>query len=181
LRDALGAAGLESWAQRVGAEGYHDFPLELAGKCGVLRERDRRSLLDIQLTDRYVPPRTVAQPQPVQPHTSFRPRTWRDLLTTEALAKLDALVSKTVASLPPGGAQARRPPALALGQGDLVPQARGLVWDCRGPRPVPQCWQAVAESKINRKAIAKVFRDYPDQDMVEQCMTGVRLKADVAL
>ena len=121
LRDALGAAGLESWAQRVGAEDYHDFPLELAGKCGVIRERDRKSLLDIQLTDRYVPPRTVAQPQPVQPHTSFRPKTWRDLLTTEALAKLDALVSKTVASLPPGKTPARRPPALALGQEDLVP------------------------------------------------------------
>ena len=58
LRAELLAVGASEWAQRVGAEGYSSFPLELAGKCGYVRQRDGKSLLDVQLTDHYEPPDT---------------------------------------------------------------------------------------------------------------------------
>jgi hypothetical protein len=73
-----------------------------------------------------------------------------------------------------------RPEPLALGASCFDPRARGVVWDLRGdvPRPVDYC--APIDTHFNLdfvRAAQRAHPTYPDQEMFDHLLFGVRFKS----
>ena len=74
---------------------------------------------------------------------------------------------------------AKRPEPLALGQSDMVPEARGIVWDLRVAPPVPLKYDAPIKTHLNLsfiRSIKRRFPSYPDQEIFDHLLFGVRFK-----
>ena len=85
-------------------------------------------------------------------------------------------------------AERRRPSPLAIGQEELHPWARGVVWDCRPPTRalhegccVVADFHAPFESDLNLELFRRRLHGYPDQTLVANLLEGARLDADVEL
>ena len=72
----------------------------------------------------------VARPSPPP---SFKPTCIADLLTPPAFRRL-------LATIGAGASNQFDFPPLQLLQNDFAPEARGIVWDCRGSHPIPTTW-----------------------------------------
>ena len=74
-----------------------------------------------------------------------------------------------------------RPPAIAIGQDQMVPCARGYVWDCR-QRPCRLLDNsAPISTDFNLGWLRAKLLDYPDQRLASNMLEGIRLEADVEL
>ena len=77
-----------------------------------------------------------------------------------------------------------RPRAMAIGQSELVPQARWRVWDCR-EAPESCCtvldYHASIDPTFNIDYLSVRLKDYPDRRLVSLLVEGVRFLADVEL
>ena len=73
-----------------------------------------------------------------------------------------------------------RPEALALGPSRFAPEARGIVWDCRGDSPVPMDFCSPLKTELN-VALVRRWRDayptWPDKEIFDHLLSGVRFKA----
>ena len=74
-----------------------------------------------------------------------------------------------------------RPKPIAIGQSEMQPWARGVVWDCRSSCCVPLDFQAAIQSDLNLDFLRAHLGRYPDQTLLSYLLEGVRLEADVEL
>jgi hypothetical protein len=58
-------------------------------------------------------------------------------------------------------------------QTDLVPSARGFLWDTRQPAPVPLDFDAPLHSHFDTAFLESALRDHPDRELVSH--SGLRL------
>ena len=127
----------------------------------------------------------VARPALSDP--PFLPSSIEDLLKPAALALLTAWLAaaSTEWRACASGAQDRfRTPPLTLHQSDMVPAARGVVWDLRDPRgpPVPLS----TSSRASRQPILRADRiltfvelhHYPDRALPQELAEGWRGHSD---
>lgn len=74
-----------------------------------------------------------------------------------------------------------RPLPLAIGQSEMPPWARDLVWDCRGTCCVPLDVRAPISSNLSLSFLSDELFHYPDQELYSHLLDGVSLEADVEL
>ena len=125
-------------------------------------------------------PRSVGDLMPED--TRQRVYAWLQLNLDDLLAmQRAALAGETLA-------ERRRPSPLAIGQEELHPWARGVVWDCRPPTRalhegccVVADFHAPFESDLNLELFRRRLHGYPDQTLVANLLEGARLDADVEL
>ena len=99
--------------------------------------------------------------------TRQRVYAWLQLNLDDLLAmQRAALAGETLA-------ERRRPSPLAIGQEELHPWARGVVWDCRPPTRalhegccVVADFHAPFESDLNLELFRRRLHGYPDQTLV---------------
>ena len=75
---------------------------------------------------------------------------------------------------------AARPEPLALGESCFVPHARGIVWDLRRAPPRPVDYTAPIDTHLNLDFVREAQRahpTYPDQEMFDHLLFGVRFKS----
>ena len=73
-----------------------------------------------------------------------------------------------------------RPEPLALGASCFDPRARGVVWDLRGDVPRPVDYTAPIDTHFNLDFVRAAQRNhptYPDQEMFDHLLFGVRFKS----
>ena len=73
-----------------------------------------------------------------------------------------------------------RPEPLALGKSRFRPEAHGIVWDLRTLPPVPVDYREPLKTQLNLQLIKQwkaKFSTWPDQELFDHLLTGVRLKA----
>ena len=76
------------------------------------------------------------------------------------------------------------PQPLAIGQGYLLPWARGVVWDFtfeRAACAVPLDFTLPIQSDLNLTYLGERLGGYPDQRLISYLLEGVRFEADVEL
>lgn len=180
LRQTLQDAGLPGWAERVGATGHSEFPVELIDECEAGQHDG--SLAKRPFDGAFAPDETAWLPRPPpQPTRPEGPKSWRDLYTVEALAQIDGFARDTDRALrefDSGAVRVKHPKAVALGQDAIRPEYRGVVWDCRGDRPRVADFHEHIETHLNLDYLREALSDYPDQELLSFLVLGVRSKTD---
>ena len=136
-------------------------------------------------TDPLPPP----TPQP-QPPPNFQPTSLRDLLSPEAWVRLQRFLVANKLDMEEirahGAAASRRfkPTPLVLAQSDLVPAARGIIWDLRKANQgivVPVDFTAPIVSDLNLDLLEALLRDSPDKELIGHMRLGAHFKSELAL
>ena len=123
----------------------------------------------------------------VAPPSVFRPQATEDLFEAWAWKVLQAWIAKQLeflADIRKRGLSAvrRSNETLALGQGALVPSARGIWWDCRGSKPVPLNVEHVEDSHINFEVLVEEGELWGvDHELTDMFRFGFSYKADLEL
>ena len=121
------------------------------------------------------------------PSGDFQPRSAEELFEPWAWQRLQAWISKQLVFLRDireKGVDAVRQnnDTLALGNKALVGAARGILWDCRGGRPVPLDLGHVESSHINFELLAKEGESWGvDHELTDMFRFGFSYKADLEL
>ena len=202
LVDALATASddrlLAGWADRVGPIDPSDIPASL---LSALPSFEEYGLEAQPFTPVYQPfttdwlPLPPAQPEAPKgapacvrspadmmlPDTQLAVAGWlRHAL--QDLQRIRVAVDEGRATHLSDGTERRdRPRALAVGQLELHPWARGRVWDCRGPCCKLLDFRAPINTHLNLAYLRRRLADYPDQYFVANLLEGARLDADVEL
>ena len=129
-----------------------------------------------------------AKPPPGAPHCVRSP--W-EMLTLPARERLGAWLthsSRDLSDLARASSQGpaaeptrRRPPPMVLGQNDMLPWARGRIWDCRSACCKVQDFSEPMQTHLNLDYLRTRLKNYPDQYLVANLLEGARLDADVEL
>jgi hypothetical protein len=187
---ALGAEeklALAEWGDKITPTDTLDLP---EGILGDWRGFEQESLQDLKYVVRCMQQpsaplrQTAAQRDPPE---GFRPRTTEELFMPWAWKVLQAWIAEQLVFLRDirkGGAKAERRSneTLALGSNALVEGARGILWDCRGPRPVPLDVQHVESSHINFDLLVKEGREWGvDHELTDMFEFGFSYKADLEM
>ena len=137
------------------------------------------------LSARYEPPPTAPYVYPTNPAppASFQPRCVADLWLPEAWARLTAWLDRHWSYLADCwrlGSDAVRGaiPTVVFTQTDLVPEARGIVWDTRGAVPVPLAFDSPIASHWNLAFLREALRDHPDRELVSFVTEGCASKTE---
>lgn len=77
--------------------------------------------------------------------------------------------------------RSHRPAAIAIGQSELEPWARRIVWDCRQSCCHPLQYDVPFSTNLNLDLIERELGCYPDQQLLSFALEGARLQADVEL
>ena len=202
LIDALAVASadhlLAGWADRVGPIDPSDIPASL---LAALPSFGEHGLETHAYTPVYRPfatdwlPLPPAQPEAptgapacirspadmMLPETQLAVAAWlRHAL--QDLQRIRLAVDEGRATQLSDGTERRdRPRALAVGQLELHPWARGRVWDCRGPCCKLLDFRAPINTHLDTSYLRRRLADYPDQYFVANLLEGARLDADVEL
>ena len=189
---------LEGWLERIAPLPGDALPADLLGQ---LPNFEDSSLDGVALSPIREPLRTpwVPLPPPQKspgPGAPACPASAADLLTDEAVHRLRlwlrsqledllSLRAQLAAGVPAANVdRSKRPQPIAIGQGEVKPFARGIVWDCRRLHDaccVPLDFHARLETHLNLPVIEQRLAAYPDQTLVANLLEGVRLDADVEL
>ena len=137
------------------------------------------------MTPRYAPPVTTPYRYPTNgsPPPTFNPVCARDLWLPSSWARLTAWEAKHwsfIRDCSDRGAAAKRGtiPTEIFTQLDLMPAARGVVWDIRGGRPLPLNFDLPTGSHLHTSFLAEALRSHPDQELVSFATQGVATKTD---
>ena len=182
---------LQASADRVGANGVTHVDDVPEG----LRRSDRNVSASKWRCARFSPtleaPVTAALPQPQpQRHTEWRPSAVEALLTPLAWTRAQKWFEGNARDLEwmrEHGAGAARPykqQPLALAQSDMVPEARGIVWDLRrADDGIIEPWDFTApiKSDLNLDFLKVLLSSCPDRELVSHLTEGVQFKADLPL
>jgi hypothetical protein len=194
LRDRLlhvvesDAADMAAWADRLSPFNSDDIPPALLQKLPTFEDAalDRAAFTKIRS-----PPLTTWLPRaPKQRAVPGKcPLSPLDLMPASTQQRLLLWLRRTLDDLvcirDEGDACERhRPPPIAIGQSELFPWARGVVWDFTFERSscgVPLDFTLPIETHLNVAYLAERLNDYPDQRLLSYLLEGVRLEADVEL
>jgi len=190
VQQALLAAGgeLAQYADRVGGTAFGDAPEGLRGDDP--DARDSRWARE-PFSPVILPPTTTPLPtlEP-QRQTSWRPRRASDLLSAEAFDKLCGWLRQNVRDVDSMKSATERqgrpfkPHPLVLGQGDFVPEARGIIWDLRRAAEeviVPLDFLQPVQSGLNVELLEELLRECPDRELLDHLRHGIDFKADIEL
>lgn len=185
---------LLGWKERITPPPLDEIPPELLANLPSFSDVNLRKVAMPDVNVPYLLPWVPLQPaQPLpseEPPLCPRPR---DMLTAKAQRKLqewlDAQLLDLVhinASLARGVSpsridRSRRPKAIAIGQSEMRPWARGLVWDCRLACCTPLDHEQPPSTDLNLEWLRSQLGCFPDQQMLSFALDGVRLQADVEL
>ena len=127
------------------------------------------------------------------PPAHFKPDSWLDLLTSESRRRYkewtdefrEWLISLAECADDPDGDAMRRvlkarPAPLIISREGLVPDARDVIWDCRGQRPVPLDLDVPIETHLNLdyvRAMRAAWPTWPDQELFAHLLEGARYKS----
>ena len=198
LLGSTSGEGLEGWLARITPLAGDAVPVSMLASLpdftDVALDRVPLSLVREPLTTPWVPlPPQQRMPGPDAPAC---PGSVRDLLLESAIERMyswldaqlqDLLHIQTQLS---EGVEAdkvdrgHRPSPIAIGQDEVQPWARGIVWDCRKLSSqccVPLDFHAPLDTDLNLDALTELLSRYPDQTLVSYLLEGVRLEADVEL
>ena len=190
LRDALLQRSSPDdilWAERVSPFSLEDIPPQLLQDSGNF---DDDRLADTPFVSIPAPLRTAWLPRsPPQPESSRCPLTAWELMLPGTQRRvrrwlLTALDDLHVISEEGPLAERFRPRPIAIGQDELFPWARGIIWDFTFERSacgVPLDYDTPIETQLNLTFLYHRLSDYPDQRLLSNLMEGVRLEADVEL
>ena len=193
LRDALlsetgdNADDLAAWAERIRPPELQDVPEGLLERLPSFTDPRFDGLSFSPIPE---PPHTrwmPRMPEQQAPPAGRCPRRAADLMPERVWARVQRWLHRTLEDLicvrDHGDACIRsRPSALVIGQNDLYPWARGLVWDFRGGgcgRPLR--FDRPLEHTLNVPYLLQRLRDYPNQRLLSFIAEGVRYQADVEL
>jgi len=165
-----------------------DIPIELRGKDANASDKKWRSALFTSVLD---PPVTEALPpaMPVQ-RTTWRPTNIKDLFQPGIWDRMDAWFQNNALDLQwmrTHGAGCSRPHKqrpLVKAQSDMVPEARGTVWDLRRASEghiEPRDFTAPIKSDLNLEFLKPLLSTCPDRELVSHIMGGVDYKVDLPL
>ena len=185
------AEELVASAERVGENKVTDLsaiPFELRGPDKAVQDAAWRHarfspVLEAPVTKAL--PRTKPQPQ-----TTWRPSTVEDLFMPGVWAKVQAWCdgnAKDLLWMREHGADGKRPhkqQSLFLAQSDMVPEARGIVWDLRRASDgIIEPWDFTAPitSDLNLDFLEVLLSTCPDQELRSHLRHGVDFKADLPL
>ena len=140
---------------------------------------------DPLVTDWVSLPPIQPSPDPMTPNCVESPL---EMLYPTARDKLKGWLHSTLLDLlhiQEVGAEAEktrsRPQAIAIGQSEMYPWARGRVWDCRGRCCRVADFRAPITTHLNLEYLHHRLRSYPDQYLLANLLEGVRLDADTEL
>jgi site-specific DNA-cytosine methylase len=183
---------LREWSQQITTASLQGVPPELLENVPTFVDPRLASLPFSRSSD--LPDTEPFAPIPDQtPVPGFEPRSEADLLEPAARATLDAadaaLGSYFSLLTDPNVTQETlmhaRPDPVFVGQGGFLPQAKGKVWDMRGPKPKLLDFNAPIQTHLNRKYFAEQVADLPwvqrDAQLLQQIDSGVRSQTDLPL
>jgi len=183
---------LRGWADRLEAAERPKCDLvPLALRGGDLLRHQSISLLPFSSRSHHVPTKRLPQP-PLQRESALRPMGLEDLISGAAVKKIDCWLNAEVARLKDmrsHGAASTFPKqkVLIIGQDEFLPDARGIIWDCRpweyGLPAAPQDFSAPPNSDLDTDFILSEDGggSFPDQELVGFLVDGVQFKADLPL
>ena len=141
----------------------------------------------LPLPERHVAPSTRPYPFPRNgvPPPWFRPKSIRDLWRPCAWRRASLWwrsVWPFLVDCNRLGPTAKRGriETVVFVQADLVPEARGVVWDCRGERPVPANWGADIHSHWDTAFLESALVEFPDKELVSFVTRGAATSSDAA-
>ena len=194
---AAGDALLDGWMERITPMPIGEIPSHLLDNLPDFGDSKLDSaLLSAQQHPLSTPWLPLPPQQPAAPAEAPEcPASAADMLTGEGRRRLEAWMEATrqdlvtvrdglEQGLKPDEIERRRPKAVAIGQSELVPWARGRVWDCR--KEVSDCcivadFRAPILENLARGELRRRLSHYPDQTLVANLLEGARLDADVEL
>lgn len=191
------AVDLRSFADVVRPVDIEEIPPYFFGD-GALPVFDDESLRLLPFSTRVLPPVTEWLPRVEQkriPPNSFKPESIHDLLEPRWLKRMvdwyeqlgDWLVDLSEVADDPDSDAAEavrraRPRPLIIPRSAFVEEAKDVVWDLRGERPVPLDFGAPLTTHLNLNLIKKwqdEWPSYPDKEIFSHLLLGVRLKVDL--
>ena len=190
LRDALLAeqtADLDLWAERITPVPVEDVLPHLIDNPP---DFSVRSLDYVSFASITPPLQTTWLPRsPPQPASDRCPMSAWELMLPSTQTRVSgwleaALLDLQLIEEDGEDAERRRPPPIAVGQLELHPWARGIVWDFTFERSqcgVPLDYTLPISTHLNLTYLGSRLADHPDQRLVSFLLEGVRLEADVEL
>jgi len=182
---------LRASAERVGANKVTDLsaiPFELRGPDKAVADQAWRHA---RFSTVLEAPVTNALPKPSpQPQVTWQPSTIEDLFMPGVWGKVAAWCEGNANDLlwmREHGADGMRPhkqQPLFLAQSDMVPEARGVVWDLRRASDgiiEPWDFTAPVTSDLNLDFLEVLLSTCPDRELVSHLRHGVDFKADLPL
>ena len=190
VRAALVSAGgnIADYVDRVTDGSWANIPTALRG-------HDPDALDHRWRTERFSPvlrPPATSPLPPIVPQrqTKFRPSSPCELLLPAAFDKLVAWLRGNAADVADmarevdGAPRPNKQKPLVLGQGDFVPDARGIVWDLRRAAEgiiVPLDFEAAPAHDLNVGQLVELLHDCPDKELLDHLRRGVDFKAELPL
>ena len=186
---------VRSFADRVLPAAEDDIPPQFRVD-GALPSFSNPALFGAPFSVRVQPPRTVwltaQRGQPRVP-AGFLPACFLDLLLPTERGRFRSWCDDfrgwlvrlcDAAALSDEGALAAllkaRPKAFVLSQSGLVPEARGIIWDCRGDHPVPLDLAPEPDTHLNLDSVRELrasWPTWPDQELFAHLLEGARYKS----
>lgn len=162
--------GLHVWASKLKPVQRCDLHPDLASQ--VLQNPVQGLQTTLVINRCFAVPTTPCVPTSREPERlgGFSPESWEDLYLETPLAA----IKKALEALAKG-AKVR----LVITQEDMVPEARGIVWDCRGQRPRPMTFGEGRASHLNTEWIVQQLRDtgWVDEALISALQVGVTYQA----
>ncbi len=193
LRQYFSSVGgvLSEYVDRVGATGCSNIDEVPIGLRAPVSALSNSTLAKEPFSPVILPPSTFPLPKTApQRKTSWRPQSLKDMLTSKAFEKLNTFLRQNVRDMEDmlvHGVDCQRlhkPRPLVLGQSDLVPEARGIVWDLRQAATgiiLPMDFLAPISTELNIDLIDKLLSWCPDRELLDHLRFGVDFKADLPL
>ena len=183
---------LREWSQQITTASLQGVPAALLQNLPTFVDPRLASIPFSHSSD--LPATDPFDPIPDQvPVPGFSPSSESDLLEPGTIATLDAADSALEAyfslltdpAATPEALMHARPDAVFVGQGGFTPQARGRIWDMRGPAPKLLDLNAPIETHLNRTYFSQQVASLPwvskDAQLLQQIQSGVRSQTDLPL
>ncbi|KAL1530135.1 hypothetical protein AB1Y20_001051 [Prymnesium parvum] len=181
---------MQEWAAQISAPPLNEIPTGLLDSSPVFADRrlDRLTFPPVYKPPKLGWPPRIRPSQPL-PQPYVCPRRAADLMPSDTWRRVERWLSRTLDDLicirdEGEGCKRSRPGVLVIGQSDLHPWARGVVWDFRNSPKVcatPLDFHAPLEHTLNVEYLTHRLRDYPNQQIVGFIAEGMRPWADVEL
>jgi site-specific DNA-cytosine methylase len=187
---------LHSWAAQIGTSIPEEI-LQLGKKCKALPLPTSEQHALAPLSSPFSAPTTAKLPKQQQrraPPEGFQPTSIADILTEEGVEMLNRMQQRAMqrhqAIQRKQRPQRNDTDLLVIGQEQIRPAARDIVWDLRSLRDAchdsPQCpvikpldFDAPIETHLNRTVLASELSDFPDQEVLGMLLDGAQFKADI--
>lgn len=183
------AADMRDWAAQISVPPLAEIPSGLLKNYPVFSDSrlDRLAFPPTPRTPTLEWPPLM--PLQREPPTGVCPRRARDLMPPAVWRRVERWLYRTLGDLicirdEGENCERSRPGVLVIGQGDLHPWARGIVWDFRSSPSVcakPLNYHGHLSHTLNVDFFKRRLRDYPNQQILGFIAEGMRPWADVEL